>query len=129
MTGAPAPLAGVRVVLVDDEPDTLEFLAYVLAAGGADVAPFADPAAALDSLVAHPPDVVLSDLYMPQMSGWEMIERARLRGVRAPAAAMTAHASIENRSRCVAAGFCACVSKPLAPAEVIDLVRQLASAR
>jgi CheY-like chemotaxis protein len=121
------PLSGVRVVLVDDEPDALEFLTLVLENEGAQVKPFADPAAALDDLVAHPPDVVVSDLYMPHMNGWEFLEQARLRGVTAPAAAITAHPSIENRSRCVAAGFCACVGKPLAPSELVHLVRALAN--
>jgi CheY-like chemotaxis protein len=122
------PLAGVRVVLIDDEPDALEFLSFVLESEGADVASFADPAAALEAVVAQPPDVVVSDLYMPDMTGWEFLERARLRGVRTPAAAITAHPSIENRSRCVAAGFCACVSKPVAPSDLVHLVRDLAHA-
>lgn len=124
-----APLAGLRVVLVDDEPDALEFIAFVLENEGADVAAFVDPAAALEDLVAHPPDVVMIDLYMPGMNGWQLIEQARLRGVRAPVAAITAHPSIDNRSRCVAAGFCACVAKPLAPADLVHLVRELASER
>jgi CheY-like chemotaxis protein len=116
----------VRVVLVDDEPDALEFLALVLENEGADVASFADPSVALESIAAHPPDVLVSDLYMPQMDGWEFLERARRRGLKAPAAAITAHPSIENRSRCVAAGFCACVSKPVAPSDLVQLVRGLA---
>ena len=120
------PLTGVRVVLVDDEPDALEFLAFVLESEGAHVTPFADPAAALDDLVAHPADVLVSDLYMPRMTGWEFLEQARLRGVTVPAAAMTAHPSLENRSRCVAAGFCACLGKPLAPSDLVHLVRELA---
>ena len=111
------PLAGLRVVLVDDEPDALEFLAFVLENEGEEVAFFTDPRAALEDAVARPPDVLVSDLYMPRMSGWELVEQARLRGVKAPAAALTAHPSRENRSRCVAAGFCACVSKPLSPRE------------
>lgn len=126
MAGA-GPLSGVRVVLVDDEPDALEFLTLVLENEGAQVKPFADPAVALDDLVAHPPDVLVSDLYMPHMNGWEFLEQARLRGVTAPAAAITAHPSLENRSRCVAAGFCACVAKPLAPSELVHLVRALAN--
>jgi two-component system CheB/CheR fusion protein len=121
-------LAGIRVVLVDDERDALDFLALVLENEGAEVAPFADPRAALEDLAAHPTHVILSDLYMPGMSGWELIEAARLRGVRSPAAALTAHASPENRSRCVAAGFCACLSKPLAPRALVDLVQELVQA-
>jgi CheY-like chemotaxis protein len=123
------PLAGVKVVLVDDEPDALEFLTFVLENEGADVSPFADPAAALEDVVANPPDVVVSDLYMPYMTGWEFLEKARLRGVRAPAAAITAHPSIENRSRCVQAGFCACMAKPVVPSDLVHLVRGLADGR
>jgi CheY-like chemotaxis protein len=120
------PLAGIRVVLVDDEPDALEFLAFVLETEGAAVTSFVDPKAALEEVVARPPDVLVSDLYMPRMNGWELIEAVRLRGVKAPAAAITAHPSSENRSRCVAAGFCACVAKPLAPGDLVHLVRELA---
>ena len=123
------PLTGLRVVLVDDEPDALEFLALVLENEGADVTTFADPRAALEDVVARPPDVLVSDLYMPRMTGWELVEQARLRGVKAPAAALTAHPSHENRSRCVAAGFCACVSKPLSPRDLVHLVRELAGGR
>ena len=122
-------LTGVRVVLVDDEPDALEFLSFVLENEGAQVASFADPKAALENVVAHPPDVLVSDLYMPRMNGWELIEQARLRGVTAPAAAITAHPSTENRSKCVAAGFCACVGKPLAPRDLVHLVLELAGTR
>ena len=123
------PLSGLRVVLVDDELDALEFLAVVLETEGADVSSFADPHAALEDVVARPPDVLVSDLYMPRMTGWELVERARLRGVKTPAAALTAHPSRENRSRCVAAGFCACVSKPLSPRDLVHLVRELAGGR
>jgi CheY-like chemotaxis protein len=122
---ASGPLAGVRVVLVDDERDALDFLALVLESEGAEVASFVDPVAALEDLTANPPHVVLSDLYMPGMSGWELLEKARLRGVRSPAAAMTAYPSPENRSRCVAAGFRTCLSKPLTPSTLVDLVREL----
>ena|SRR5687767_11359090 len=118
-------LAGVRIVLVEDEFDVLEFFAVVLASEGADVMPFADPRAALQYMATHTPDVLLSDLYMPQMNGWELLERARLRGMRAPAAAITAHSSLDSRSRCVAAGFCTCIGKPLAPSTLVDLVREM----
>jgi DNA-binding response OmpR family regulator len=123
--GTVAPLEGLNVVLVDDEFDTLEFLALVLAGEGADVVPFVDPRAALAHTIAHPPDALLSDLYMPDLTGWELVEELHLRGVRTPAAAITAHPSRENRARCVAAGFCACIAKPLAPGELVSLVRAL----
>lgn len=127
---APArALAGIRVVLVDDEPDALEYLAFVLEQEGAEVAPFADPVAALDDLTTHRADVVLSDLYMPEMSGWELLERARGKGVSAPAGAITAHPSAENRNRCLAVGFGVCVGKPVAPADLVGVVRDLAGRR
>jgi CheY-like chemotaxis protein len=122
-------LAGIRVVLVDDEPDALEFLALVLASEGAEVAPFGDPVAALDDLTTHPADVVLSDLYMPEMSGWELLERVRAKGITAPAVAITAHPSAENRIRCLAVGFGVCVGKPFPPADIVGVVRDLAGRR
>jgi CheY-like chemotaxis protein len=123
------PLAGIRVVLVDDEPDALEFLALVLEQEGAEVAPFADPVAALDDLTNRRADVVLSDLYMPEMSGWELLERARGKGVSAPAGAITAHPSAENRNRCLEVGFDVCVGKPVTPADLVGVVRDLAGRR
>jgi CheY-like chemotaxis protein len=126
MAATDRSLVGVRVVLVEDELDALEFLAMVLASEGASVASFADPHAALDYLTTHSPDVLISDLYMPRMNGWELLERARMRGLSAPAAALTAHASADNRSRCVAAGFCTCIAKPLTPSTLVDVVRQMA---
>jgi CheY-like chemotaxis protein len=121
------PLSGIRVIVVEDEPDSLEFLAFILENEGAEVAPFGDPNAALDELTVRPPDVLLSDLYMPAMSGWELMDRARQRGVRVPAAAITAHPSIENHARSLAVGFSTCIGKPIAPSQLLQLVRELAA--
>jgi CheY-like chemotaxis protein len=82
--------------------------------------------AALAYLATHSPDVFISDLYMPQMNGWQLLEQARMRGLRARAAAITAHASRDNRSRCAAAGFCTCIGKPLTPATLVGVVREMA---
>lgn len=124
---APAKaLSGIRVVIVDDEADALELLTFVLEAHGAEVAAFDDPVAALQELTRQPADVLVSDLYMPRMNGWELLEEARKSGMTAPAAAITAHPSLENRKRSQAVGFGACIGKPVTPGELVGVVRELA---
>lgn len=75
---------GKRVLVVDDDPAVLELLRAALAGGGREVETAADGPRGLDALRARPPDLVLSDVRMPGMDGFEMLRRAREEGVRAP---------------------------------------------
>ena len=129
-SAAPPTLYGVRVLLVDDEPDALEVMSSALETCGASVTTATSARDALDSLARDPFDVLLSDIAMPDADGYDLI-----RGVRGlapspvaqiPAAAVTAFASDEDRRRALAAGFHTHLAKPIAPALLAQTVATLA---
>jgi CheY-like chemotaxis protein len=123
-------LNGVRVLVVDDDADGRELLLIALRQYGADVsvAPTAD--AAYDAMTASPPDVLVSDIEMPDTNGYELIRRVRhsdqpeLR--RLPAVALTAYARTEDRVKALLAGFQTHVPKPVEPAELVTVIASLA---
>jgi CheY-like chemotaxis protein len=85
---------------------------------------------ALDTLVANVPDVVMADLGMPRMDGFEFIDRLRRhenpRVREVPAAALTAYARSEDRTRALQAGFQIHLAKPIDPAELVTTIAALA---
>ncbi|HEX5215528.1 MAG TPA: PAS domain S-box protein [Vicinamibacterales bacterium] len=123
-------LAGLRVLAIDDEPDALMLLRVVLETAGAEVSTFRSSVAALDHLVDEKPDVLVVDIGMPEMDGFELITRIRtspnpvLRDV--PAAALTAFARSEDRTRALRSGFELHLAKPVDPAELVASVATLA---
>jgi PAS domain S-box-containing protein len=123
-------LGGLRVLVVDDERDTRELLVAVLGQCGAEVTPVASVADALAALDDHKPDVVVSDVEMPGEDGYSFIRKLRAleqeRGWRLPAAALTAHARVEDRMRALSAGFDTHVVKPVEPAELVTVIASLA---
>ena len=123
----PQPLDGLRVLAVDDNPDSLELLDVALSAAGARVRTAASGAAALALLDRETPDVLLCDLAMPDMDGFEMLERIRQRrgvsGAGIPAVALSAHATAEHRARSRRAGFYEHVAKPFRIDAVIQVIR------
>ncbi len=133
---APSPLApstaipGLRVLVVDDEPDTLETVQTILGKCGAEVRTAASANDALAALDDWLPDVVISDIGMPDQDGYELIrhvrERPAARGGLVPAIALTAYARIEDRLKALAAGFQMHVPKPVDPAELVAVVASLA---
>ncbi len=128
---APSPevLHGVRVLVVDDEPDSLETIRTVLEMSGADVRSASSAPAALATLETWLPDVLVSDIGMPGEDGYSLIRRLRLlpaaRGGAVPALALTAYARVEDRLRVLEAGFQMHVPKPIEPAELVALVTSL----
>ncbi len=122
-------LAGLRVMIVDDEPDALEMLALLLAACGAEVRAVASAAAALAALADWQPDVLVSDIGMPEADGYDLIRQVRALpgGERAavPAIALTAHARAEDRANALAAGFQAHVAKPVDQIELVLVAARL----
>src|SRR2546426_4611915 len=121
-------LQGVRVLVVDDDRDSRESVATVLEQAGASVRAVASAADAVETLEREPSDVLLSDIAMPGVDGYTLLgrARARLRGRHLPAAALTAYAGSEDRSRALAAGFQAHLAKPIDPAELVAVVADLA---
>lgn len=127
---ASKPLSGVRVMIVDDEHDSREFIQMVLTQFGADVLPIDSAAAALARIEAFAPDVLISDIGMPGQDGFDLIRALRERehptGKVTPAVALTAFARAEDRQRALDSGFQVHLPKPVEPAELMRVVSQLA---
>ena len=119
-------LRGVKVLAVDDEPDARELVTRMLADCGADVRSSGSAAEALRELEQFSPDVLISDIGMPVMDGYELLRHVRSLGGRIPAIALTAFARSEDRTRALRAGYLAHVAKPVEPAELIATVASLA---
>lgn len=119
-------LSGLRVLVVDDEADTLELLRTILVESGAEVttAPSAD--LALRALQQRPQHVLISDIGMPGCDGYELIHAVRRsHDANIRAAALTAYARPEDRARALSAGYEAHIAKPVEPLMLIDAVARL----
>jgi signal transduction histidine kinase/CheY-like chemotaxis protein len=123
-------LKGVRVLVVDDQVDARELLLVVLTHAGAEATAAASSAMALEMLLQHRFDVLVSDIGMPDEDGFELISRIRSlsteEGGSIPAIALTAYATDEDRKRVLAAGFREHLPKPVEPADLIAIVASLA---
>ncbi|MGH9768808.1 MAG: ATP-binding response regulator, partial [Blastocatellia bacterium] len=123
-------LSGVRVLVVDDDEDARDVLSALLNNYGAEVTTVAGAAQALDSLAAAKPDVLVSDINMPEMDGYELIRWVRAmkpeQGGRIPAVAVTAYGRPEDRVRALQAGYQMHMPKPIEPAELELVVATLA---
>jgi signal transduction histidine kinase/ActR/RegA family two-component response regulator len=126
----PPSLKGLRVLVVDDEPDTRLLLRTVLEQCGSEVTTAGSAAEALAAFTRSKPDVLVSDIGMPGEDGYELIgklraaEAARAEG-RTPAIALTAYARVEDRVRALNAGFQVHVPKPIEPVELLAVVASL----
>ena len=122
-------ISGVRVLVVDDQRDGRDLMRAILARAGAVVEAVGSAAEALEALERFRPDVLLSDLEMPGVDGYTLIRQIRARapqeGGRTPAAALTAHARREERTRALAAGYQTHIAKPATGAEVLAAVAAL----
>jgi signal transduction histidine kinase len=127
---APVDLEGIRVLVVDDEPDARAVLGLMLRRYRAEVHLAASADEALAMWDQARPDVLLSDIGMPIQDGYELIRQIRSRsaaeGGQVPAVALTAFARDEDRVRALAAGFQIHVAKPVAPHELLEIVARLA---
>ncbi|MGQ0546542.1 MAG: ATP-binding response regulator [Betaproteobacteria bacterium] len=119
----PADLSGISVLIVDDQPDARETLARVLAECGANVMHTASASDALRLIEEHRPHVLVTDIGMPGMDGYELLRRVRAlpaaRGGALPAVALTAFARSEDRTRALRAGFRAHIAKPVDASELV----------
>ncbi|TMB59685.1 MAG: response regulator [Deltaproteobacteria bacterium] len=122
-------LEGLRVLVVDDEADARESLTVVLEQCGAVVTAVASARDALSALAHQRPDILVSDIGMPEEDGYSLIEKVRVldaqRGGRIPAVALTAYAAPEDRRRALAAGYELHVPKPVTPEELVTAVANL----
>ena len=125
-----ADLQGVRVVAIDDEPDALSLLRIVLEAAGAEVETVSQASLAIERIGSVRPHALIIDIGMPDMDGFQLIERIRasedevIRNV--PAAALTAFARSEDRTKALRSGFELHLSKPIDPAELVASIVTLA---
>ena len=123
-------LTGIHVLAVDDEDDALTLLRVVLEAAGAVVTTIASPLVALERIAELRPDVIVVDLGMPEMDGFELIKRVRTSTEklvrRVPAAALTAFARSEDRTKALQSGFEMHLAKPVDPGELVASIATLA---
>src|SRR5438067_1682390 len=121
-------LDGVRVLVVEDDPDAREMLTGVLQQAGAEVISVASAAEALDTLHHRRADVLISDIGMPDEDGYALIHRVRAldpkSGGPGPAIALTANARAEDRSHALAAGFQMHLAKPIDPGELTRTIAE-----
>jgi PAS domain S-box-containing protein len=122
-------LDGARILLVEDNPDTLEMLKFIFDECGAEVITAASASEALEALERFRPDALVSDIAMPNQDGYDLIRQVRSRGPeqggKIPAVAVTAYASAEDRAHLLASGYQTHVSKPVDPDELIATVASL----
>ena len=123
-------LAGLRVLFVDDNPEARALVSTVLESAGADVSIAASAVEALEHLRKHDVDVVLTDIGMPDLDGYDFVMRLReteRAANRTPvcAIALTAHAGSEDRRRALTGGFQGYLAKPSDPDELVRVVREV----
>jgi len=124
-----APLGGVHVLLVDDDPSAREVIAQILETLGARVSLAATGSAALTLLFERKPHVMVADLGMPEMDGFALIEQVRALdpnlGGRIPAVAVTAYATMQDRLRALHAGYQNHIAKPVEAEELVAVIASL----
>lgn len=127
------PLQSLHVLLVEDDTDSRELIAVLIAGCGANVRAVSSSAEALVELGRHRPDVLISDIEMPDETGYDLIAKvragARGNGDRLPAIALTAHAGQEHAGAALRAGFDAYLSKPLDLDALIGVILELVARR
>jgi len=124
-----SPLTGIRVLVVDDDVDSREFIAFVLEQLGAQVSTVTSAGEAIASLEQLPPDILLSDIGMPDMDGYMLMRQIRAmppeQGGQILAIALTAYAGEIDRQQALAAGFQHHLAKPVEPDELVKVILNL----
>ena len=123
-------LSGLRILVVDDEPDARELLVVVLQQHGAKVLAVDSAKGALEVMDHWKPDVIVSDIGMPGQDGYELMRCIRSlpaeRGGHTPAAALTAFTRPEDRLKALASGYQTHIPKPLEPSTLVAVLARLA---
>jgi len=128
-----------RVLLAEDRPDNQRLIAAVLEGAGAEVTLAEDGREALDRVydddyvpgesddeITPPFDVILMDMRMPVMDGYTAVRRLRQRGYAGPIIALTAHAMVDDRRKCLDAGCDDYASKPIEPGRLLEMIARYA---
>lgn len=123
-------LEGLNILIVDDEPDALDVITVELVQYGANVTGVSNAEDALKLLEKRRFDLLVSDIGLPKMDGYELIRRVRKqeegREKRIPAVALTAYARVQDRMQAILAGFSTHVAKPIEANELVTVVASLA---
>jgi CheY-like chemotaxis protein len=129
-------LSGLRILVVDDEPDCATLTGYMLSQWGADVKVVISASDALEVFERYeewPPDILISDIQMPAIDGYGLMRRVRKmdpdRGGKIPAIALTAYTRVEDRIRALVAGFQIHIAKPFEPVELLTVVESIVNRR
>ena len=134
-------LSGVRVLVIDDEADSLEFIAYILEQAGASVITATTADEAFAALTQSQLDVILSDIGMPDMDGYRLMQQIRARSpeqggtvlafseAMLPAIALTAYVAETDQQQAFSAGFQAHLSKPVDPERLVAAVSDLCNSK
>ena len=130
MQPEPLALEGLRILIVEDERDSLDLISMELAQHGAKVTGVTSAEKALQTLTRHTFDVLISDIGMPQMDGYDLMRQIRKQedGTQKPipAIALTAYARVQDRMRAILAGYSTHVPKPVEANELVTVVASLA---
>lgn len=125
----PPELHGIKILAVDDEADARHLLTLVLERCGAEVKTCSSAAEAIEALQDYDPDILISDIGMPDETGYDLIQKVRAgevgRSSRIPAVALTAYARLEDRLQALTAGYNMHVPKPVEPAELAVVIASL----
>jgi CheY-like chemotaxis protein len=123
-------LESLRVLLVEDEPDTLEYLQRLLEEHGGVIFAARSASEALALFRRERPEMLISDIGLPEMDGYDLMQQIRREyDETIPAIALTAYARSEDRTRAFLAGFQAHIAKPAEPAELLATIASLANLR
>ena len=122
-------LTGIKVLVVDDDSDARDVLRRILVQHGAEVCVAKSAREGYSTLGTFAPDVLVSDIGMPDEDGYQFIKGLRSRGVSAPALALTAYARTDDRLRALASGYQNHVAKPVEPVELVRTVAALVKRR
>ena len=121
-------LTGVRVLLADDCADNRRLIQHFLTSAGAQVTTAGDGREVVDTVLAAPGafDVIVMDMQMPELNGYDATRLLRDSGCDAPVLALTAHALAEHRDECLQAGCSGFLSKPVSRRDLVEAVRRMA---
>ncbi|MEH2441663.1 PAS domain-containing hybrid sensor histidine kinase/response regulator [Nostoc sp.] len=122
-------LSGIHILVVDDEMDSREFITFVLEEDGAIVTAVASGTDALQAIAQSIPNIIISDIGMPEMDGYMLMRQIRALGLeqggKIPAIALTAYAAELDRQQAIAAGFQRHITKPIDPEVLVAIVVEM----
>ncbi len=120
-----------RVLVIEDDPASLELLRYLLESAGHEVRTAGDGATGLRAALEHVHELILCDLQMPELTGYEVIDRLRKdpRRSAVPVIAVSAYSMLGDRDLALAAGFSEYLTKPVDPETFVETINRFLATR